>query len=304
MNIVGVDVATFGIEEMNEARRFFADLGLQERDGAASGASLLALDGSEVRLRNVADGTLPQPVAGGSTVREVVWGVADDAALQAIASELQRDRPVALGSDGVLRATDAEGYGIGFRVAQRRPFEPAAVTLNVYGRAPLRATNVRIDFAEPPRPATIGHVVLFAADVASATRFYVERLGFRVTDSFRGSHGAFLRCAGSSDHHTLFLIRNVQGGRGLHHLSFHLPDFNAVMLLGKRLTERGWTTKFGPGRHVIGSNCFWYFHSPCGGAMELSCDMDRADDGWEVREWDFSPQNVAAWSVAFTAPGR
>ena len=60
------------------------------------------------------------------------------------------------------------------------------------------------------------------------------------------------------------------------------------MMGGRRLTEKGWKTYVGPGRHVLGSNYFWYFKTPCGGAMELACDMDYVDDNWEAKEWEYS----------------
>jgi hypothetical protein len=104
-------------------------------------------------------------------------------------------------------------------------------------------------------------------------------VGFRLTDLYRG-RSCFLRAQGSHDHHNLFLIKKEDIPRGMHHIEFHVTDFNEVMMGARRLTEKGWPTMVGSGPHVLGSNYFWHFKTPCGGAMELARDMDYVDDDW------------------------
>ncbi|ARR55051.1 bleomycin resistance protein [Rhizorhabdus wittichii DC-6] len=297
MPIQAVNSVVLGVEDLAAARRFYTDFGLSETTTAADRSDFRTLDGTEINLRRADDPALPPAVVDGPTVREIVWGVDDAATLDRIADELAKDRDAAFDADGVLHSRDDDGYGIAFRVDRRDAYVPPAPRLNLYGAPPARPVNQRIDFAEPIRPASVAHVVLFSTDVIAATCFYTERLGFRVSDMFREGRGAFLRAEGSGYHHNLFLIRGER--RGLHHIAFAVNDFNDVVLGGKTMLARDWTPKMGPGRHLIGSNYFWYFESPCGGAMELTADMDRADDDWEVREWDFVPSNTAAWSTSF-----
>ena len=40
----------------------------------------------------------------------------------------------------------------------------------------------------------------------------------------------------------------------------------------------------------MGSNLFWYFANPCGGATEYFADMDRMDDDWEPRDLGQQPR--------------
>jgi Glyoxalase/Bleomycin resistance protein/Dioxygenase superfamily len=300
MQIIGVERAILGVEDMSASRRFLTEFGLASTESAATGATFTTRDGSEVVLRGLGDADLPAPIVGGSTIREIVWGVASKSDLERIGASLERDRAVRVDQEGVLHSTDDDGYAIAFRVTRRRPFEAAANQLNIFGAEPNRAPNVRVDFSSPIEPYTIGHIVLFTPDVERAAKFYVERLGYRITDRFKGGFGTFLRSSGSSDHHTLFLIRRPE--KGLHHISYHLTDVNEVMLGGKRMIERGWKTAFGPGRHTLGSNYFWYLQTPCGGAMEYAADMDRADDNWKAGEWDYRPDIVAAYAFTFPEP--
>jgi catechol 2,3-dioxygenase-like lactoylglutathione lyase family enzyme len=299
MKLNGIDAVVLGVEDIGAGKRFYADFGLDSTAAGASFADFEARDGSQILVRRADDAGLPLAQAAGSTIREMIWGVGSATDLDEIATELARDRPVSRDPDGAVHSVDEDGYGIAFRIEQRRKPIPAANRLNIYGAEPNRPMNSRIDFLEAIRPASIAHVVVFSSDVLKATAFYVDRLGFRVSDRFRNGKGVFLRASGSTYHHNLFLIA---GPKGLHHVAFPVTDFNDIMLGGQAMLQSGWETKIGPGRHRIGSNFFWYFKSPLGGAMELTADMDRADDDWPVQDWDFIPTNTAAWSVTFNPP--
>ena len=295
MKLKGVDGVVLGVEDIDAAGRFYEDFGLDRLDRSASGATYITRDHTSVELRSTTDSSLPSAVVGGSTVREVMWAAPDQATVDAIADELARDRPVRRDSDGTVHSLDEDGYGIAFRVERRKAIAPAPNRLNIYGAPPSRPINSRIDFLEAIRPASLAHVVVMTPDVEKATVFYTERLGFRVTDRFIGGHGAFLRPAGSPYHHNLFLIRAPV--RGLHHIAFAVSDFNDVVLGGQAMMKNGWDSKMEPGRHFIGSNFFWYFAIPCGGAMELTADIDRADDNWVTGDWEFKPENTKAWEL-------
>ena len=298
MKIMGIDRAVLAVEEMDDAKRFLQDFGLTEVELGTAGSNFETLNGTDVVLRGANDAGLPAAVGPLAGIRETIWGVSDAAELQKIGNELSRDRQVTQGNDGVLRSTDATGYGIGFQVTTRHHFDAPLAAVNTCGQAPQRPRNSRIDFKAPLRPRSLGHVVLYVPDLEAATRFYIDRLGFRLSDSYRG-HSTFLRAAGSNDHHNIFLFKKDDVPGGLHHLEFHVTDFNEVMVGGQRLADKGWQTAFGPGRHILGSNYFWYFKTPCGGAMELAADMDFCDDDWVAGEYDFSPDMVAGWTTTY-----
>jgi catechol 2,3-dioxygenase-like lactoylglutathione lyase family enzyme len=300
MQIKAINAAVLGVEDIDAARRFYRTFGLTEREHGHAGASYTTRDQSEIILRTAADALLPAPVAAGSTIREIVWGVESAADIESIGTELSKDRGVIQDADGTLHSQDEDGYGIAFRIDTRVAAAPQPNLMNIYGAEPLRGVNSRVEFSDAIHPASIAHVVVFSPDVPKAERFYTERLRFRVSDRFLNGRGVFMRSAASRYHHNMFLIHAPN--KGLHHIAFPVTDFNEIVLGGQKILKDGWTTRIGPGRHRIGSNFFWYFNSPCGGAMELTADMDCADDDWVSREWDFIPQNTAAWSLTFVPP--
>lgn len=302
MDIRGVDCTILGVDEMAEAQRFCRDIGLHEQEGGASGATYCALDGTGVILRNARDPGLPAPNGPAVNARRTIWGVGSQAALDSIAQELGRDRDVTIDADGTVHAFDPAGFPISFRVTRRHDYAADVAILNTPGREPLRGRNRRIDFKAPVRPRSIGHIVFYVSDLPTAVAFYTTRLGFRVTNSYIG-RSAFLRAQGSNDHHNLFMIQRP-GQPGLHHIEYHVTDFEEVMRGGKLLTEKGWKTVYGPGRHVLGSNYYWYFNTPCGGAFELAADMDWVDDEWQAGEWDYTPDMVSAWQTSLVQSGH
>ena len=283
MKIIGPDELVFGVSDMTACESYLRDYGLAPVTGEAQGVRLEALDGTAVVLRDASDPTLPPPTSGKSLLRETVYGVADDSSLQAVERELRKDRELTREADGSFACLDDMGFGLRFRRTRRRPYSAAPDLTNAPGAPAQRPPNqigARPDMAVVPR--TLSHIVLFVPDAAKAERFY-ERIGFRTTDRFTGV-GPFMRPAGSLDHHTLFMIQTPPFLKGIEHFTFHLGSVTELMLAGSRFEAKGHETFWGPGRHVFGSNWFWYFNSPLGCHVEYDADMDLHDDSWQPRE--------------------
>ena len=240
---------------------------------------------------------LPAANVAGSTGRETVWGVRDKATLEQIGAELSSDRQVRRDTDGVLHTTDDEGLAIAFRVTKRHAYDAKPALQNVPGLPPQRPINHRVDFATLGSPRSLGHIVFWSEDPDRSLKFYVDRLGFKVTDHVKNRGGVFARAPGSRDHHNLFFLGKPGMPTSFQHLECHFADFQEVVIGGMHLNKQGWKTARGPGRHVLGSNYFWYFVTPMGGAFELSADIDQIDDNWVPGEWN-SLGEVSGWLTA------
>ena len=182
--------------------------------------------------------------------------------------------------------------------------------------SPQLATNgpgreVRIDARSPavlaqerPRPHKLSHVVVGSTDAAASRRFFVEGVGFRVSDEVPAIGASFLRC--STDHHNL-LVQPAPVGF-LHHTAWEMDDVDAVgqaaaAMVAADAARHVW----GLGRHGIGSNYFWYLRDPAGNFAEYSSDLDviADDEAWKVAA-SSSAHPLAAWGPpvppAFLAP--
>jgi hypothetical protein len=322
MNILGVERIIYGVGDQDWAAQFHETWGLAPVGAGANGADFALQNGTTIHLRGERDGGLPPavldwPGVTDSTAREVIWGCDSKETLDAIGSEIAKDRVVRADNEGVLHAVDDRGYAVGFMVSQRndKPLDfPATNTVGNFSRRNRVAEgSIRRKVA----PARIGHVVYWTqGDIPAAARFY-QRLGFKITDDMtRG--GLFMRCAGSFDHHSLLL----QGGKplGFQHVAYEFRDFDEVMLLGGQVEAKGWKTNVGPLRHNVSSTCSWYFWNPAGGMAEAYSDMDCVDDNWTPRKfrpgedptfygssWNARPEHAdtppGQWRNEQSAPG-
>ncbi len=286
MGIVGVDSAVFGVEDVEAAQRFCRDYGFLEVEHGATGAAFEALDGTNVLLRRADDTSLPTAPVKGSTGRETVWGVSDKAALEQIGAELAKDRQVRRDAAGVLHTMDDEGLALGLPGDEAPRLQGRAEAVQRRGPAAAAADEQpRRLHARAATRARSGHIVFWSADPDKSMKFYTDRLGFKITDHVRKG-GVFARAPGSHDHHNLFFILRPQATTSFQHLECHFGDFQEIVVNGGYISRQGWTTDRGPGRHVLGSNYYWYFRTPLGGQMELSADIDQIDDNWVPGEWE------------------
>jgi len=280
MNITGLNRLVFGAENLAAATQSLIDYGLKD----VGNGHFEALDGTGVQVLAKDDPSLPPALETGSQIRKTVYAVADEATMQAIYDELSKDREVKKLDDGSLEAVDDVGFVLGFELDVRRPFSAPAEKSNAPGAEPARGMNeLAFEVGATPSPRSLSHVVYFVPDFEKAEKFYAERLGFVTTDRFTGT-GPFMRPAGMKEHHSLFFLQTPPFMKGIEHFTFHMGGPTELMQAGTNYENKGYESFWGPGRHIFGSNWFWYFKSPLGCNIEYDADMDFHDDTWTARE--------------------
>lgn len=291
MSILGIDRITYGVDDIPLCRRFFLDWGLRLVREAEDGLDFETLNGCEVFVRRAGDPSLPPAIEPGPTLREVIWGVASEADLARLGDRL-----------GDVRTADPNGLALAFRVTRKREIDAKGVPINAWGQ-PGRGVNRRSAFYERAQPVEVGHVVFFTDRLDEAERFYVDKLGFCVSDRYPG-RGVFLRCAPDGGHHDLFLLQPPKPKRGLNHVAFAVRDIHEVFGGGLHISRCGWETEIGPGRHPISSAYFWYVKNPAGALAEYYTDEDQLDGRWEPREFQQAPEVFAEWAVIGGIDGK
>ncbi|WP_432000077.1 VOC family protein [Streptomyces sioyaensis] len=293
--LTGVERVTFAVEDLPEATRFLDDWGLSRGASEDSGSVLFrAADGSEVELVE-ADPSDParRPVGDAGGLVRITWGVRNPSSLPAIEKELGRDRDAVIDSADVLHSFDDLGFRLAFRPTLRRTVEYDVTTYNAPGHpARIDARAVSYDRA---RPTEISHLAIAVDDAGKASRFYLDRLGFRVSDRY-ANRGMFLRCTTAGNHHNLFLLNGAEPGPRFNHLAFKVRDVHEVILGGQAFDAKGWQTFAGPGRHQVSSACFWYFRTPFGGSFEYAADEDMVTEEWEAMDFAAEAHVFSQWT--------
>ena len=216
---------------------------------------------------------------------------------------------VAKGTD--LREVERELVAKGFAPQRRSDSEPDTPDLVAFdGPEDIRIeiTPERIGSGERSlrgiAPNRIGHVAFNVLDPKAAADFFVEALGFRVSD-WMGDFFAFLRCG--PDHHTVNLLRGQR--RKMHHVAFEAHDWDHIKRACDLLGEHGYPLIWGPGRHGIGHNIFIYHLTPDGQIMELYTELDQMLDeslgAFDPRPWHRDkPQRPKVWTPGLDASNQ
>lgn len=142
--------------------------------------------------------------------------------------------------------------------------------------------------------ARLGHVVLNVKNYADAHKFWVENLGFAISDHVPGRI-AFLRAWPNSLHHSFALLEGEQDG--LNHFNFMVTDIDDVGKAMNRMKKADVPIVFGPGRHLPSTSIFIYYLDPDGMTVEYSFGMEliEEEDGREPRELEPKPEVLDTW---------
>jgi 2,3-dihydroxy-p-cumate/2,3-dihydroxybenzoate 3,4-dioxygenase len=152
--------------------------------------------------------------------------------------------------------------------------------------SPYRSTVAKID--------RLGHVVLNVKCYADAHRFWVDQMGFSISDHVPGRI-AFLRCFPNPLHHTFALL---QGERdGLNHINFMVTDIDDIGCAMNRMKKAGVPIVFGPGRHLPSTSIFLYLLDPDGMTAEYSFGMEEIPEhgGRTPRALAANPEVLDTW---------
>jgi len=275
---------TIGVPDVDAARAFYRDFGLEERE---PGRFATAAGGEQLRLV-----TAPR-----RNLLELGIGVDDPEDLGRIAARLERLDVAVQRETRLLRATEpVTGIRVVVEMTERiaQPAEPA-LALNGPGRSERTdARSPAVGDAQPARPRKLGHVVVGSTDAALSRRFFVDGVGFRVSDEIPGFGATFMRC--STDHHNLLV--QPAPATFLHHTSWEMGDVDEIGRGASRLLrDHPERHVWGLGRHAIGSNFFWYLRDPAGNFVEYYSDLDVIvdDELWKVRA-SSGADGLAAWA--------
>ena len=252
----------FGSAALDDWRQFGTGLiGLQAVERSPS---LLAFRMDDRKQRIVVD----RAMAEGE--RFFGWEVADAGALDALAAQLERARIEVTAEPQTLADNRRVRGLISFR-------DPAGNRLEAFHGAATDDTPFR-----PGRsisgfrtgPLGLGHAVLTVADIETVMPFYVDVLGFRLSDYMQKPFRAYFFHI-NARHHSLALLET--GRNGMHHLMvelFSLDDVGQSYDVALSEPDRVGVTL---GRHTNDLMTSFYAKSPSSFMVEC---------GWGGREID------------------
>ena len=253
---------TVGVPNVAETAAYYTDFGLTP--AGPTGLRFATTDGGE---------QLEIAPAPRRRLLQIGLGAQDEDDLGRIASQLNRLDIASARTEAGLTVSDPNSQlEVTIAVTPELKQAPGVVEpTNGPGRADRpdgRAPS--IERTNRVRPRKLGHLVIGSVDQSATQRFFVEGLGFKISDEVPGL-ASFLRC--STDHHNVLVQQAPLNF--LHHTAWEVDDVDEVGRGASAMIE-GHPERhvWGLGRHHIGSNFFWYLRDPAGNFSEYYSDLD------------------------------
>jgi catechol 2,3-dioxygenase-like lactoylglutathione lyase family enzyme len=271
----------YGVSDLAAERAFYRDAWRLREVGTQDDMVYLACEGHDehhvVRLR-AADEQRIDVIALAAETRDDV--------------DALHDKVVAAGCKMIFapRPLDGLGGGYGFRFfsPDGLPFEVSSDVARGPSRHIARWEGV---------PQKISHIVLHSPDHKAMAQFFVDVLGFRVSD-WLGEFMVFLRC--NSVHHRLAIL---PGPPCLNHVAYDMLTVDDMMRGIQRLKQSGTDIRWGPGRHTAGNNTFSYFTTPNGFAVEYTSEVEEVDfETHEAKVHEPGPKVMDQWGIGVGGP--
>ena len=177
------------------------------------------------------------------------------------------------------------GYGLRFLDPDNRCIELSAGA----------ASHANGGTDEDDGPRRLCHVGLNTPRFELVVAFYIDVLGFRVSDWVENQM-VFLRCG--RRHHVIVLTRADHAS--VNHVAYGMSGVDALMKTVSRLRARGREPDWGPGRHGPGNNIFCYYKDPAGYVNECSSDLAYIEDEatHQPAVWRRAPDTLDFWGTA------
>lgn len=248
--------------------RFYADAMDMQATETAPGAWMCEGPARQVMFSGGTPRTLGYA---GFAVRDEVALTSVRAMAQGAGAEILPS-PSPLFHPGAFAVRDPDGNVVAFGLAPEQPRRPGL-------RGPLQ------------------HLTLASRDPDAVERFYVDTVGFLVSDRVRSDEGwvntVFTRS--NHEHHSLACFR--QDRVGVDHHSYEAGDWSVIKDWCDRLGDRHVPLMWGPGRHGPGNNIFVFIEDPDGNWIEISAELEVLHDR-PVKEWRHEPRTLNSWGRA------
>ncbi len=157
----------------------------------------------------------------------------------------------------------------------------------------------------PSHVQRLGHLAVFSPTPEQLIQWYGENLGMKPSELIHGGDesqvlAAFLHLDKGpqwTDHHTLAIVGAATAG--LDHVSFECRDFDDVGMGHMLMLDKGYTHRWGIGRHFHGSQIFDYWTDPVGFHVEHFSDGDMVNEYTPTLSYPFGRDTLLQWGPAF-----
>lgn len=149
-------------------------------------------------------------------------------------------------------------------------------------------------------PGRLQHVVFQTTELEAMIDFYVNKVGFTVSDNVVDEQtGQLMTCFLRSDdeHHTLAFFRGSKNEWDHH--CYETNEWNDIRDWGDRFAKERITIFFGPGRHGPGNNLFFMVVDADRNRLEFSAELEVTDASRQPGVWAQEEYTLNSWGRAW-----
>ena len=145
--------------------------------------------------------------------------------------------------------------------------------------------------------APIQHITFTSKNLDNFIEFYVNKLGFRVSDKVVNNEGKVTTCfmRSNQEHHTVACF--LSNKSGLDHYSFEAGTWEWIKNWCDHFSKQNIRLIWGPGRHGPGNNLFVFIEDIDGNKIEISAELEIVHDR-QVKKWPHEPKTLNLWGSA------
>jgi catechol 2,3-dioxygenase len=272
--VTGVRSVELGVRNLHQSAEFYTKLWALEEITSEGDAIMFRGTCGEHHLLTLRE--RPKP-----SLLGVHFAAADRATVDQLCGKTRGFGIKIVSEPAPLSVAAGGGYGFRFETPDGLPM---SISSDI-----LQHPDIVLDSS---RPSKISHVVLNSARTDDQVPFFIDVLGFKLSDSTRMME--FLRCC--ADHHSVAIFRDK--GPSLNHVAYEVPSIDGLMRGTGRLKQNGCDTEWGVGRHGPGNNVFSYFIEPDGFVTEYTTELEQIDEATHV------PQDAEYWAKVVTGGDR
>ncbi|PFG24905.1 catechol-2,3-dioxygenase [Pseudomonas lurida] len=149
-------------------------------------------------------------------------------------------------------------------------------------------------------PGRLQHVVFQTTELEAMIDFYVNTVGFTVSDNVVDEQsGQLTTCFLRSDdeHHSLAFFRGSKNEWDHH--CYETNEWNDIRDWGDRFAKERITLFFGPGRHGPGNNLFFMVVDADRNRLEFSAELEITEAGRAPGVWPQEEYTLNSWGRAW-----
>ena len=145
--------------------------------------------------------------------------------------------------------------------------------------------------------APLQHITFTSKNLDNFVDFYVNKLGFKISDKVINKRGQLTTCfmRSNQEHHTVACF--LSNKSGLDHYSFEAGTWEWIKNWCDHFSKHNMQLIWGPGRHGPGNNLFAFIEDPDGNKIEISAELEIVHDR-QTKKWPHEPKTLNLWGNA------